>query len=218
MFGGEEVVRLFPETQLFTDCWAPKIPPASVMSAEFGSPGVPLFSNVFPEMRCRRAGSTPSDGVGGNGSGFSMPSSPTLGLFRIVLFFTRSAYVPIRMMPLPHGIDAVVEFAGVVRLPLFSIRFFRMIVHRLMRVPRNAGVDESFEAGVAGAVLRRRLIVVVERVRTDAGRVVPEGRLLDDDVAAGVRARVAEGVVLDQRVARSSPYNRGTPPGRCRSR
>src|SRR4029077_32223 len=143
MLGGEEVARLFPETQLFTDCWAPKIPPASVMSVELGSPGVPLPSNVFPEMRLPDSWKNTVDGVGGNGSGFSRPSSPTLGLFRIVLFFTRSAYVPMRMMPLPHGIDAVVEFAGVVRLPLFSIRFFRMIVHRLTRVPRNAGVDES---------------------------------------------------------------------------
>jgi len=48
------------------------------------------------------------------------------------------------MIPLPHGIEAVVEFAGVVRLPLFSMRFFRMIVHRLIRVLRNAGVEESF--------------------------------------------------------------------------
>src|SRR5262245_61838434 len=48
------------------------------------------------------------------------------------------------MMPLPHGMDAVVEFAGVVRLPLFSITFRLMIVHRLTRVLGNAGVAESF--------------------------------------------------------------------------
>jgi hypothetical protein len=108
-----------------------------------GSPGGPWPSNGCPEMRWPDSWKNPVGGVVGNGSGFSRPSSPTLGLFRIVLFFTRSAYVPIRMMPLPHGIDAVVEFAGVVRLPLFSITFFRMIVHRLTRVPRNAGVDES---------------------------------------------------------------------------
>src|SRR5262249_38174259 len=50
MFAGEDVVSLFPETQLFTDCWAPKMPPASVMSAELESPDVPLFSNVLPEI------------------------------------------------------------------------------------------------------------------------------------------------------------------------
>src|SRR5262245_16771632 len=144
MFAGEEVARVFADTQLFTDCWAPKIPPASVMSVELGSPAVPLFSNVLLEMRLPDSWKNTVDGVGGKGSGFSMPSSPTLGLFRIVLLFTRSAYVPIRMMPLPHGIEAVVEFAGVVRFPLFSITFLRMIVHRLTRVLRNAGVAESF--------------------------------------------------------------------------
>src|SRR5262245_9248726 len=144
MFAGEDVVKVFPETQLFTDCWAPKIPPASVMSVELGSPAVPLCSNVLPEILLPESWKNTVDGVGGKGSGFSMPSKPTLGLFRIVLFFTRSAYVPVRMMPLPHGIEAVVEFAGVVRLPLFSITFFRMIVHRWMRVLRNAGVAESF--------------------------------------------------------------------------
>src|SRR5215471_87937 len=84
------------------------------------------------------------EAVGGNGSGFSRPSSPLLGLPKIWLSWIRSAYVPLRMNPLPHGIDAVVEFAGVVKLSLFATTLRRKIVQRAMRVEGKVGVSEVF--------------------------------------------------------------------------
>src|SRR5579871_653763 len=70
---------------------------------------------------------------------------PALGLSRIVLSLIRSAYVPISTKPAPQGMDAVVELAGVEKLPLFSTRLCRNIVHRWMRVETKAGVAEEFD-------------------------------------------------------------------------
>src|SRR5207245_3484315 len=47
----------------------------------------------------------------------------------------------------------------------------------------------------AEAVLRRRLVVVVERVREDADFVAVPLRVLDDQMTSGVRARIAERAV-----------------------
>src|SRR5262249_2857311 len=91
MFAGDDVLSVLLDPQLFTDCGVPKRPPASVMSAEFGSGGVPLSRNLFLKILFPLSWKYTVDGVGGNGSGVSRPSSPPLGLFCIVLFLSRSA-------------------------------------------------------------------------------------------------------------------------------
>src|SRR5262249_59348273 len=81
MFAGDEEVNVLLDTQLFTDCCAPKRPPTSVMSAECGSGGVPLFVNLLPKILFPESWKYTVDGVGGDGSGFSEPSRPVGGVF-----------------------------------------------------------------------------------------------------------------------------------------
>ena len=78
-----------------------------------------------------------------------------------------------------------------------------------LRARRRAGVSC---AARADPVLRRGRVVVVLALRRDALLVVVEFGVLDRQVAAGVRARVAEVVVLGVRRGRSSRCS----PGRRR--
>src|SRR5205814_7879766 len=67
-----------------------------------------------------------------------------LGLPWMSFSSIRSAYVPIRMKPLPHGIDAVVELAGVEKFALLATTFRRKIVQRPTCVLGKVGVGDVF--------------------------------------------------------------------------
>ena len=69
-----------------------------------------------------------------------------------------------------------------------------------MLVELNVGVGERLEPELQRSVLRRRPVVVVERVRPDAVAVVAEDRVAHGDAAAGVRPRIAQPVALDERI------------------
>src|SRR5713101_8001918 len=95
MFAGDEVVRMLPAKQLFTEPFgSPKVPPrsASVTSPALGlGLPTPLLEKVLRYTLLPESWKYTVLGVGGNGSGFSNPSSPELGLLLMVLRSIRSA-------------------------------------------------------------------------------------------------------------------------------
>src|SRR5438067_160978 len=94
------------------------------------SPFAPLLVNTLSTTALPENWKYIVLGVVGNGSGFSKPVRPLLGLPVIVLPSIRSAYVPISTKPLPHGTSAAVEFAGAVKLSFDATTLFRKIVQR----------------------------------------------------------------------------------------